>query len=76
MNQIRLTWEPKNKTPLKLIEERVEKFLKSDKKFGITILGNGTLLFTLCGRGYSLEAKKALNEAKYLIDFKVVKMKE
>ncbi len=76
MNQFRLRWEPKNKTPLQIIEERVKKFVAKGKKSGITILENGTLLFTLAGRGYEPEAKNAMEEARYLIDFDVIEMKE
>jgi len=74
MKNIRLTWEPKNKTPLSVIEEHTLQYM-NNKKGGVSILANGTLLFTPNGRDYLLDAKNAMSEAKYLIDFKVVEMK-
>ena len=43
---------------------------------GVIILGNGTLLFITKGEDDIEDAKKALNEARFIIDFRVVPLKE
>ena len=75
MKELRLVWEPKNKTLLDLIEQRVDHYIKG-KSGGVSILGNGTLVFTPNGRDDELDAQKAMQEAKFLTNFKVVKMKD
>lgn len=74
MNPIRLKWEPQNQTPLPLIEQRMELYTKG--RGGVTILGNGTLLFLTQGDNDIDDAKKALNEARFITDFRVVSLKE
>lgn len=75
MNQYRLVWEPENKTPLSIIEERISTYMRG-KKGGVSILGNGTLLFTPNERDHQADAYNAMMEAQFLIDFNVVEMKE
>ncbi len=56
MIQIKLAWEPENQTPLDLLEQRLKaQFL--GKKGGVTILGNGSLLF-LDNKGDPIENAK------------------
>ena len=74
MNDIRLKWEPQNLTPLPLIEQRLADYTKG--RGGVTILGNGTLLFLTKGENDIEDAKKALNEARFITDFRVVSLKE
>jgi hypothetical protein len=74
MNPIRLQWEPTNKTPLPLIEQRMMLYTKGQG--GIIMLGNGTLLSLTEGDDDIDDAKKALNEARFIIDFRVVSLKE
>ena len=72
--EIRLAWEPENKTPLNLMEERC-KFYIEGKSGGVSLLENGTWLFTPNGRDNESDVKRAMLEAKFLIDFNVVEMK-
>ncbi|WP_420997909.1 hypothetical protein ACKI2N_032200 [Cupriavidus sp. 30B13] len=74
MNEIRLAWEPENLTPLQAIEERLMAYTKG--RGGIIIMGNGTLLSLTQGGSDIEDAKKALNEARFIIDFRVVPLKE
>ncbi|MHA6848891.1 hypothetical protein [Ralstonia syzygii] len=74
MNEIRLAWEPENLTPLQAIEERLMTYTKG--RGGIIIMGNGTLLSLTKGDSDIDDAKKALNEARFIIDFRVVPLKE
>jgi hypothetical protein len=76
MNELRLKWEPKNKTPLAIIEEHMKYYMSGKKQGGVTILSNGTLLFTRSGRNNVQDAENAMSEAKFLIDFGVTKMKD
>lgn len=73
MNQIRLVWEPENTTPLSDIEARMSAYTEGG---GVTIMGNGTLLFLKSGDDDVGDAKQALNEARFIIDFRVVPLKE
>lgn len=75
MNDIRLDWEPENKATLLEMERCITNYMKG-RKNGVTIFSNGTLLFTPCGRDNLDDAKKAMKEAKYLIDFTVIPMKD
>ena len=70
MTEIKLAWEPENQAPLDLLEQTLKaQFL--GKKGGVTILGNGSLLF-LDNKGDPVEnAKQALTEAKFILDFRV-----
>jgi hypothetical protein len=74
MNDIRLAWEPSNLTPLTQVEERFAAYIKGKK--GVTLLGNGTLLFIVEALDCEEDARLAMAEAKYLTDFKVVELKE
>lgn len=74
MNELRLVWEPENTTPLSDIEARMNTYTKG--RGGVTIMENGTLLFLKSGDDDVGDAKKALNEARFIIDFRVVSLKE
>lgn len=74
MNELRLVWEPENTTPLNAIEERMVTYTKG--RGGVTIMGNGTLLSLTKGEDDVEDARKALNEARFIIDFRVVPLKE
>ena len=74
MNELRLAWEPVNITPLDAIEERMIAYTKG--RGGIIIMGNGTLLALTKGYDDIDDAKKALNEARFIIDFRVIPLKE
>lgn len=74
MNEIRLAWEPENLTPLQAIEERLNAYTKG--RGGIIIMGNGTLLSLADGGNDVEDAKQALNEARFIIDFRVIPLKE
>lgn len=74
MNEIRLKWEPLNLAPLSMIEQRMVSYTKG--LGGVTILGNATLLFLTKGEDDIDDAKKALNEARFITDFRVVSLKE
>ncbi|MBB5020664.1 hypothetical protein HNQ59_003989 [Chitinivorax tropicus] len=74
MNELRLAWEPENLTPLSSIEERMVLYTKG--RGGIIILGNGTLLSLTKGDSDVEDAKKALDEARFITDFRVVHLKE
>lgn len=74
MKELRLAWEPENRTPLADIEERCSLYM-SGKDSGVTLLSNGTWLFTPNGRDDEGDARKAMEEAKFLVDFNVVEMK-
>lgn len=75
MSDIRLGWEPENKASLLEMKKCVTNYMQG-RKNGVTIFSNGTLLFTPCGRDDLDDAKKAMKEAKYLIDFTVTPMKD
>jgi hypothetical protein len=74
MNGLRLAWEPINITLLNTIEERM--FFYTKGYGGIIIMGNGTLLALTKGDDDIGDAKKALNEARFIIDFRVIPLKE
>ena len=74
MNELRLSWEPVNVTPLDAIEERMVLYTKG--RGGIIIMGNGTLLALTKGDDDVDDAKKALNEARFITDFRVIPLKE
>lgn len=73
MKSLRLAWEPENTTPLSAIEERMRSY-KATR--GVTILGNGTLLFITAGEDDEADARRALDEARFLTDFRSVELKE
>lgn len=74
MKELRLAWEPENLTPLADIEQRLMAYTKG--RGGITILGNATLLDLAPGGDDIEHAKKAMNEARSIIDFRTVPLKE
>lgn len=74
MNELRLAWEPENTTSLNDIEDRMTIYTKG--RGGVSIMGNGTLLFLTKGEDDVGDAKKALNDARFIIDFRVVPLKE
>lgn len=74
MSVIRLKWEPMNLTPLPEIENRLITYTKGQG--GVTLLGNGTLLFLTKGDNVIDDAKQALNEARFITDFRVISMKD
>jgi len=70
-DNIRLKWEPTNKAPLTEIETHLSNYF-ADKNTGVTILKNGSLLF-INDDGNSVDnAKEAINEARFILDFRVV----
>lgn len=75
MNEIRLKWEPENGTPLASIEQRFRDYM-SAKPSGVSLLGNGTLIFSPEGRNDEDDARLAMQEAKFLVDFQVDALKE
>lgn len=72
MEELRLAWEPENQTPLADIEGR----LRSYKANGIIMLRNGTLLALTPGEDDEADARRALDEARFLTDFRTVELKE
>lgn len=74
MKELRLAWEPENLTPLADIEQRLMTYTKGQG--GIIVLGNATLLDLNAGVDDVEGAKKAMNEARFIIDFRTVRLKE
>lgn len=74
INSVRMQWEPENLTPLSDIAERMRLFLNG--RDGVSILGNGTLLFINKGEDDIANAKKAMGDAKFLTDFRVKELNE
>lgn len=74
MNEIRLAWEAENLTPLQAIEGRLMAYTKG--RGGIVIMGNGTLLSLVNSSDVIDDAKRALNEARFIVDFRVIPLKE
>ena len=74
MKELRLAWEPVNLTPLTDIEQRLMAYTKGQG--GIIILGNATLLDLNPSVDDVEGAKKAMNEARFIIDFKTVPLRE
>ena len=71
---LRLGWEPENITPLSIIFEKMK--LHAEGRGGVTILKNGTLLFIKESEDDIASARKALDEAKFLTDFRILRLKE
>ncbi len=74
MAEIRLNWEPLNTTPLEDIEERL-KFYVKNRVNGVTLLGNGSVLFTKNSTNHMADAELAMKHAAFMIDFQVVELK-
>lgn len=72
MKELRLAWEPINRTPLASIEQRMREY----KASGLTILENGTLLAIKGGDDHEADARQALNEARFLTDFRTIELQE
>jgi hypothetical protein len=75
MNELRLSWEPESLVPVSQVERRLSEYMKG-KRSGVSILRNGTLLFIKDGESDEANAKKAMEEAKFLTDFDVVELSE
>jgi hypothetical protein len=74
MKDLRLGWEPENLISLNEIEERL--LAHTQGRDGITILKNGTLLSLTAGADDVEDARNAMHEARFLIDFRVVPLKD
>lgn len=74
MKELHLAWEPQNLTPLADIEQRLMAYTKGQG--GIIMLGNATLLALSQGDDDIEDAKKAMHEARFIIDFKTVPLRE
>lgn len=77
MIEIRLKWEPENKTSLNEIEERFIKYI-AGKKSEILLLCNGTLVFisdSINNDDISI-AKSTMAEARFLTNFNVNLLKD
>lgn len=72
IKELRLAWEPENDTPLVDIEDRMRTYGVK----GMTILGNGTLLGITGETEVEADARRVLNEARFLTDFRTVHLKE
>lgn len=72
IKELRLAWEPENGTPLPEIESRM---LSYGVK-GMTIMGNGSLLVISGEENVESNARRALDEARFLTDFRTVSLKE
>lgn len=75
LKELRLIWEPENETPLSFIEDRFRAYMKG-KNSGVSLLNNGTLIFTENGRNDEDDARRAMQEARLLNDFQVSPLKE
>ena len=73
-HDLRINWEPENLTPLSKILGQMEAYAKG--RGGVTILKNGTLLFIKQAVDDAASARKALHEAKFLTDFRILRLKE
>jgi len=73
--ELRLGWEPENATPIKDIEGRLRMYMEG-KNGGVSLLGNGTLIFSSSGRDDIADAHQAMERAKFIIDFQVTPLKE
>ncbi|WP_426154190.1 hypothetical protein [Pseudomonas sp. DC3000-4b1] len=74
MNELRLGWEPTNGTPIEEIERKLREF--TDNRGGVLILGNATLI-AIPQRPDAIElAKKVMNEARFIVDFQVIPLKD
>lgn len=69
MTDVRMKWEPENMASMQEIEDRMRSFAAG--RGGVTILRNGTLLFINKSEDDEASARKALEEARFLTDFRV-----
>lgn len=70
---IRLGWEPKNLAPLEILEERLSFYIKN-RKNGVSMMCNGTVLFTQSTENYREDAKFLMEHAAFMTDFKVIEL--
>lgn len=75
ISEIRLGWEPENSTPLTDIEARLKGYMQG-KQGGVSLLKNGTMIFSHKDRDDRDDALKAMERAKFMTDFNVVPMKD
>lgn len=69
MTQPHISWEPENATPLIEIRACLEPLVQN--RGGVTIMENGTLLFIKKADDDLQSARFALEEARFLVDFRV-----
>lgn len=69
MTEIRLAWEPDSLVPADYLEECLRTY--TNFKGGVTLLRNGTVLFVKSSVDDIDDARKCLNEARFLTDFEV-----
>ena len=69
MADVRMRWEPENMASMQDIEDKMRSFVAG--RGGVTILKNGTLLFINKSENDEASARKALEEARFLTDFRV-----
>lgn len=74
MENLRLAWEPESSTSLKEIEDRMLGYTKG--RGGVSIMANGTLLFLRDSDDVLADARRGLDEARFIVDFLVVPLKE
>ena len=74
MTNMRMKWEPENVTPLEDIDVSMRLF--AEGRGGVTILKNGTLLFINKSENDDASAQHALEEAKFLTDFRLKALPE
>ena len=72
--EIRLNWEPKNSTPLDEIEERLKFYMKG-REHGVTLMCNGTVLFTKSERDHKSDAEFVMKRSAFMIDFSIIELK-
>ncbi len=70
----RLKWEPENLAPLDAISTQLASYVAN--KSGVSLLANGTALFVVASNNNEAVARKAMEQAKHLTDFQVVKLRE
>jgi hypothetical protein len=75
MNEPRLLWEPLNKVPLPEIENRFSAYVKG-RSSGVSVLGNATLLFLKDEGDHERQARRAMEEARFLTGFEVDELRE
>lgn len=72
INEIRLLWEPDSLVPVDYLEACLKSY--TNLKGGVTLLRNGTVLFVKSSGDDIGDARKCLEEAKFLTDFEVQPM--
>lgn len=72
MTEPQILWEPENAAPLNEIRICLEPFVRN--RGGVTIMENGTLLFLKKADDDVENARLALEEARFLVDFRVKRL--